>query len=56
MFSLNEQRFLLALGNLQKALNETKSPYRGTVRNPLYKNNKKTSRSLNRNRTPKRTK
>lgn len=55
MFTKNEQRFLEALGNLQKALN-ARQTVGIKVRNPLFKNNKKSGHSLNRNRTPKRTK
>jgi hypothetical protein len=55
MFTKNEERFLEALGNLQRALNARKTTVGIKVRNPLFKNNKKTGRSPNRNRTPKRT-
>lgn len=54
MFTKNEVRFLEALGNLQQALNARKT-LGIKVRNPLFKNNKKTGRSPNRTRTPKRT-
>jgi hypothetical protein len=55
MFTKNEERFLEALWNLQAALNAPQT-VGIKVRNPLFKNNKKTGRSPNRGRTPNRRK